>query len=79
MMIENRTEGLLMRAEPLGLAEELCNRMVEARVVEDGALLLDADPTWARAINTVLVDKGVRVSELAKGPRYSAASSGEMR
>jgi hypothetical protein len=78
MMIENRTEGLLVRAEPLELAQEVCNRMVEARV-EDGALLLDADPTLAGAINTVLIDKGVRVSELAKGPRYSAASSGEMR
>jgi len=78
MIIENRTEGLLVRAEPLELAQEVCNRMVEARV-EDGALLLDADPTLSGAINTVLIDKGVRVSELAKGPRYSAASSGEMR
>jgi len=78
MMIENRTEGLLVRAEPLELAQEVCNRMVEARV-EDGALLLDADPTLAGAINTVLIDKSVRVSELAKGPRYSAASSREMR
>jgi hypothetical protein len=30
----------------------------------DGALLLDADPTWAGAINTVLIKMGVRVNEL---------------
>jgi hypothetical protein len=33
------------------------------RKMED-ALLLEADPAWAGAINTVLVNKGVRVSEL---------------
>jgi hypothetical protein len=32
----------------------------------DHALLLDADPAWAGAINTVLVNKGVKVSELRK-------------
>jgi hypothetical protein len=37
--------------------------MVDVWVV-DGVILLDADPAWARAINTVLVTKGVRVSEL---------------
>jgi hypothetical protein len=63
MMLENRTEALLVRAEPLEWAEELCSRMVEARVVDD-ALLLDADPTWAEAINSVLVEKGVRVSSV---------------
>ncbi len=62
-MSENRSEGLLMRAEPLGRAEELSRRMVEVRVV-DGALLLDADPAWAWAINTVLVAKGLRLSSL---------------
>jgi hypothetical protein len=62
-MSENRSEGLLMRAEPLGRAEELSRKMVEMRVV-DGALLLDADPAWTGAINTVLVTKGLRVSEL---------------
>jgi len=36
--------------------------MVDVRVV-DGALLLDADSAWTGAINTVLVTKGVRVSE----------------
>jgi hypothetical protein len=39
--------------------------MAEVHVV-DGALLLDADPAWAGAINTVLVAKGVRVSELCR-------------
>jgi hypothetical protein len=58
-------EGLLVRAEPLGLAEELSRRMVEVRVV-DGVLLHDADTAWAWAINTVLVKKGLRVSELRR-------------
>jgi hypothetical protein len=66
-MTENRSEeGLLVRAEPLGLAEEISQRMVEGVRVEDGALLLKADPEWAGAINTVLVSKGVRVNELRK-------------
>ena len=56
--------GLLVRAEPLGLAEKISQRMVDVVRVADGALLLDADPAWARAINTVLVKKGVRVREL---------------
>jgi hypothetical protein len=30
------------------------------------ALLLEVDPQWAGAINTVLVKKGVRVDELHK-------------
>jgi hypothetical protein len=69
-MLENGSgEGLLVRAEPLGLAEEISNRMVEVVRVVDGALLLDADPAWAGAINTVLVKKGVRVSELARSSR----------
>ena len=65
-MTENGSEqeGLLVRAEPLELAEEVSRRMEEVVRVEDGALLLDADTAWARAINTVLVEKGVRVSEL---------------
>jgi hypothetical protein len=57
-------EGLLVKAEPLGLAEEVSRRMVDAVRVMDGALLLKADLAWAGAINTVLVEKGVRVSEL---------------
>ena len=63
-MVEKRNEGLLVRAEPLGLAEEVSQRMVDVVRVEDGALLLDADPKLAGAINTVLVTKGVRVNDL---------------
>ena len=63
-MSQNGSERLLLvRAEPLKLAEMVAQRMVEAQVV-DGALLLDADPSWAGAINTILVKKGARVSEL---------------
>ena len=64
-MAEKRNEGLLVRAHPLEQAERICSSMVEVRVV-DGALLLDADPAWAGAINTVLVKQGVRVSELRR-------------
>ena len=63
-MVENRNDGLLVRAEPLGLAEEISQRMVDVVRLEDGALLLKVDPEWAGAINTVLVTKGVRVNEL---------------
>jgi hypothetical protein len=56
---------LVVRAHSLEQAERISRSMVEVRVV-DGALLLDADPTWAGAINTVLVKKGVRVSELCR-------------
>jgi hypothetical protein len=62
-MSKNRSEGLLVRADPLEQAERISRSMVGVRVVR-GALLLDADPAWARAINTVLATKGVRVSEL---------------
>jgi glutathione synthase/RimK-type ligase-like ATP-grasp enzyme len=66
-MKENRTEeGLLVRAEPLGLAKEISQRMVDVVRVEDGALLLEVDPKWAGAINTVLETKGVRVNEIRK-------------
>jgi hypothetical protein len=64
-MTEKRNEGLLVRAHPLEQAERISRSMVEAQVV-DGALLLDADPAWAVAINTVFVKKGVRVSELCR-------------
>jgi hypothetical protein len=66
MMLEDATveEGLLVRGEPLGWAEEVSRRMVKVVRKMDDALLLDADPAWAGAINTVLVQKGVRVSEL---------------
>ena len=66
-MLENGSEeGLLVRAEPPGLAEEVCRRMVDVVRVVDGALLLEANSVWAGAINTVLVTKGVRVNELRK-------------
>jgi hypothetical protein len=64
-MLENGSgEALLVRAEPLELAEEISHRIVDVVRVLDGVLLLDANPAWAWAINTVLVKKGVRVSEL---------------
>ena len=64
-MTENGSEeGLLVRADPLGLAEEVSRRMVDVVQLVDSALLLDADLAWAEAINTVLVKKGVRISEL---------------
>ena len=66
-------QGLLVRAEPLEWAEEVSQRMVDVERTEDGALLLDVDPAWAGSINTVLVAKGVRVSELVSGSKYSAA------
>ena len=65
MMAEERSEGLLVRAHPLEQAERISRSMVGVRVVDD-ALLLDPDPAWAGAINTVLVSKGVRVSELCR-------------
>jgi hypothetical protein len=46
------------------LAEEISRKMVDVVRVVDGAFLLDADPTWAGALDTVLVKKGARVSEL---------------
>jgi hypothetical protein len=65
-MVEKRNEGLLLRAEPLEWAEEISQRMVDVVRLEDGALLLEADPKWAEAINAVLVEKGVRVKEIRK-------------
>jgi hypothetical protein len=59
-------EGLLIGARPLKLAEMVCRGPVNDVLVVDGALMLDADPTWAGAINTVLVKRGVRVSELRR-------------
>ncbi len=64
-MAEKRNEGLLVRAHPLEQAERISRSMVKVQVV-NGTLLLDADPTWAGAINTVLVTQGVRVSELRR-------------
>jgi hypothetical protein len=55
---------LLVRAEPLWQAERLCRRLVGGVRQVGGALELAADPSWAGAVNTVLVKKGVTVSEL---------------
>ena len=63
-MAEKSSEVLMVGARPLNLAEMVCRRLVEGVRILDDALLLDADPAWAGAINTVLVKKGVRVSEL---------------
>ena len=65
-MTGQRSEGLLVKAQPLEQAERISRSMVEVQVVDGALLLLDADPTWAGAINTVLVTKGVRVSELCR-------------
>ena len=65
-MAEKSNEGLLIGARPLNLAEMVCRRLVDGVRIVDGALLLDADPAWAGAINTVLVRSGVRVSELRR-------------
>ena len=55
---------MLVRTKPLGQAGRICRRPVrEVRVIAD-ALWLDADPTVSSAVNTVLVKKGVKVSEL---------------
>ena len=69
MMLENasRGAGLLVRAEPLEWAEETSQRIVDVVRIMDGAHLLDADPAWAGAINTVLVMKGVRVMSCPHG------------
>ena len=77
MIAEKRHEGLMVRAHPLEQAERISRSMVEVRLV-DGVLLLDADPAWAAAINTVLVTKGVRVSELCR-PQKDVTLAGEAR
>ena len=77
-MAEKRSEGLLVRAEPLEQAGRISSSMVAVRVV-DGALLLDADPTWAGAINMVLVKKGVRVSELCLTAKDEPEASQRVR
>jgi len=67
-----------MRAQPLGAAEEISKRIVDVQVMGD-ALLLDADPVWAGAINTVLVMKGVRVNELRAVSDISLPEDGSRR
>jgi hypothetical protein len=66
-MTENgRVEDLLVRAEPLEWAQEISQRMVDVVRLEDGALLLKAEPQWAEAIYNVLKTKGVEVKEIRK-------------
>ena len=74
-MAVKRSEGLLVRAQPLAAAEQISRRMVDVKVV-DGALLLDADPILAGAINTVLTKKGVRVNELRPVSNISLLEEG---
>ncbi len=78
-MAEIKNESLLVRAYPLEQAERISRSIVAGVRVVDGALLLDADPTWAGAINTVLVSKGVRVSELRRPQKDVNFTSGYER
>jgi hypothetical protein len=56
---------LLVRAEPLEQAEQVCRRMVATRVLStDDALELEVDPAWAWAIKAVLAEKKVWVKEI---------------
>ena len=68
-MTEKSSGGLLVGARPLDLAEMVCRRLVDGVRIVDGSILLDADPAWAGAINTVLVKRGVRVNELRRADR----------
>ena len=76
-MDENASEGLLVRVEPLQRAKEVLEMMVERVRVIEGALQLDVGPAYAGAIETVLVEKGMRVSELrpSGGLRCTSARS----
>ena len=58
--------GILVRAEPLEKAREIAIGLegVEGAEVEDGMLMLEADPGRAAEINAGLVSAGLRVSEL---------------
>lgn len=74
-MLEKGSRGLLVKAEPLGLAERVCRRLVDDVRITDDALWLSADPAWSGALNTVLVKKGVRVSERVQRSRRGSAPS----
>jgi hypothetical protein len=81
-MSQNGGGGLLLvRAEPLRLAVEIARKMVNVVQVVDGTLLLHADPAWAGALNTVLVKKSVRVSELrpVRQPQQTGRQLAAMR
>ena len=75
-MSENRSEGLVVRAEPIKLAERICERLVTDVQVMDGSVLwLGVEPAWAGAVNTVLVKKGVRVSQLCCAQGFAACKT----
>ena len=58
--------GILVKAEPLDRAREVAAGLdgVKGAEVEDGMLVLDADPGRAAEVNAGLVSAGLRVSEL---------------
>jgi hypothetical protein len=58
----------LVEASPSERAEEVLRRLVETREV-NGALLLEADPAWAEAIDTVLEEEGIRGEQLRRAGR----------
>lgn len=74
-MHKNTNEGLLIRVEPLQRAKEVLEMMVEGVRVIEGALQLDAGPSYAGAIETVLVEKGMRVSEFSPSGGLRCTSS----
>ena len=78
-MSGNRREGLIIRAEPMGLAVRICERLVIKVQIVDGVFVLHVDPAWAGAINTVLVKKGVRVNELRPVSDISLPEDDESR
>jgi hypothetical protein len=70
---ENRDDvRLLLRAEPLEQAEQICRRMVARVLSTEDALELEVDRAWTAAIKKVLLKKGVRVSELRRVEGSSA-------
>jgi ABC-2 type transport system ATP-binding protein len=58
--------GILIRVEPIEEARKIAASLtgVECAQIEDGMLVLDADPERAAEINARLVSEGLRVSEL---------------
>lgn len=63
--------GLLVRAEPLGMAAKVARSLaaVEEVTVKDGTLLLAANPERAAEVAQELVGAGIAVSELKKVER----------
>ena len=74
-MDENASEGLMVRVEPLQRAKEVLEMMVEGVRVIEGVLQLDVGPAYAGAIETVLAEKGMRVSELRPSDGLRCTSS----